>query len=132
VLGSDFLGYEVSLYSVRRGRGGVLRVIFQSAEIKQGGKTMSAEHPTLQLFPLPPYTRCVRILHLTRADRGDYDSAILASDSLDRLRGFSENVERRPAACHQSADVFCSWIPLGIAVIPERREGRKQAWVPAF
>jgi hypothetical protein len=131
--GSDVLGYEVVLYSVRRGRAGEMQVVFRSAVAREGGKTMRRTRPMLRLFQLPAGVRFVRILHLNRGFQGDYDAAILASGSLEKLNELSRRVQRDPPACRNSADASCSWIPPGIAVIPKRRRGRglKRPWAPA-
>lgn len=131
--GTDFTGYEVSLYSVRPCRGGGVNVIFDSAEIHKQGQVTRSRQPIQPLFQLPRETRWVRILHLARGGH-DYDSAILAATRRDTLEALTRQVQSDPSACKSAGDAFCSWIPLGIAAIAEsRRDGRaKGQWVSAF
>ncbi len=131
---SDLLGYEVVLYSVRRNRGGELQVIFRTAVDKEGRKTLRQRRPIFRLFEVPAGMHYVRILHLTRSNTVNYDAAILASGSLRALDVFTKHIELHPAECRNAANVFCSWIPLGIAVIPERRQvrGHKRHWKAAY
>jgi len=131
--GTDFTGYEVSLYSVKPCRGGGVNVIFSSAEIHKQGQVTRSRLPIHPLFQFSRETRWVRILHLARGGH-DYDSAILAATRRDTLEALTRQVQADPSACKSAGDAFCSWIPLGIAAIAEsRREGQaKGQWVSAF
>ena len=128
--GPNFIGYEVSLYGVKPRRGGGVSVIFDSAEIHKQGQVIRSRQPTLPLFRLPGQMRWVRILHLARGSH-DYDSAILAATRRDTLEGLTRQVQSDPSVCKTAGDAFCSWIPHGIAAIPEsRRDGQAQdQWI---
>lgn len=131
--GADFIGYEVALYAVKPRRGGGVSVRFDSAEVHKQGQVTRSRQPIQPLFRLPGSTRWVRILHLARGSR-DYDSAILAATRSDTLDGLTRQVQSDPSACKADGSVFCSWIPHGIAAIPEsRRDGQAQGdWMSAF
>lgn len=132
--GKNFTGFEVSLYRVRARHGSGVHVVFVSAVFNKRGKKISARHPILPLFRLPPNDRFVRILHLAWANHGSHDAAILAVNRRDLLDPFSNKVALHPSSCVASPEVFCSWIPAGVAVIPERK-GRlhgKSQWMAAF
>lgn len=130
--GPDFIGYEVSSYAVKRRRGGGVRVIFKSAEIHEKQEKHFSHHPIAPLFQLPQQAKWVRILHLIRVSQADHDAAILAADRRDLLDALTQQVQSDPSNCKIASRTFCSWIPLGIAVIPEsqRRVKGKRRWTP--
>lgn len=131
---NDFVGYEVSLYAVKGRRAGGVRVVFSSAVINRGGKRTVQSKPIVPLFQLPGKDRFVRILHLAWGRRGEHEAAILAANRRNLLDPFTRQVEYHSSACGNTHKVFCSWIPAGIAVIPQRREsgGGEEQWVAAF
>ncbi len=132
--GKDFIGYEVSLYSVKARRSGGVRVAFRSAEINMAGEKMSRPHSVAPLFRSAQDGRFVRILHLAWGNHGDHDAAILVAGGRDSLKALTRKVESDPSACVSSLQTSCSWIPAGIAVIPERKEsaGSNGRWVAAY
>lgn len=130
----DFIGYEVSWYTVKLRRGGGVHVVFTSAEIHKQGQITLSHHTIRPMFQLPKRARWVRILHLLRASPADHNSAILAANRLAALDELTQQVQSNPSTCKVHQHVFCAWIPLGIAVIPESRSGDEGSgkWVPAF
>ncbi len=132
--GKDFVGYEVSVYSVKARRGGRVRLVFRSAVINMAGERISQPHPIAPLFRPMQDGRFVRILHLAWGNHGDHDAAILVASGRDSLEALTRKVEFSPSACASSLQASCSWIPVGIAVIPERKEsaGGKGRWVAAY
>ena len=119
--GRDFIGYEVSVYSVRSRRGGGVRILFRSAAINVGGKNKAHSHPVLPMFQLHGEDRFVRVLHLGRGSHGDHDAAILAASNRDSVDSLAKRVALDPSACVTMSDEYCSWVPAGVAVIPEHR-----------
>lgn len=131
--GSDFIGYEVSWYTVKRRRGGGVRVVFNSAETHAQERVTHSRDTIRPMFRLPTGARWVRILHLLRGAPADHDAAILAANNLRDLDELTHQVELHPSACKAAQNTFCAWVPLGIAVIPESRiqsKGREE-WEPS-
>ena len=124
---SDFLGYEVAYYAVGS------RVTFTLAEVhRQVDKkdTVTAEErPLVPLFQLPREARCVRLIYLVRVSEADHDMAVVAARKKEDLDPLTALVRANPSACRNVGRTFCSWIPDGIAVTPERRVGEQ--WAPA-
>jgi hypothetical protein len=132
--GKDFIGYEVSLYSVKSRRGGGLRILFRSAVINKVGKKTARPNAVLPMFRLSGNDRFVRILHLGRGSQGDHDAAILAAGNQDWLDSFANKVALDPSACVISADGYCWWVPAGVAVIPEHKKSAAggSQWTAAY
>ena len=126
-VGSDFLGYEVAYYAVGS------RVTFTSAEVhRQVDKkdTVTAEErPLVLLFQLPHGARYVRLIYLVRVSEADHDMAVVAARNKEELDPLTAQVRANPSACRNVGRTFCSWIPDGIAVTPERKVGEE--WAPA-
>jgi hypothetical protein len=131
--GDDFLGYELSYYTVRPREGTGIKIVFSSADLKKQGKTVPESHPVAALFELPENLRHVRLVFLTRLSTADHNQAILASSSLDQLDTLTNQVRANPVEnCTRSAEFACSWIPEGIAVQPEKPESQHgKKWIPA-
>ncbi|HTV54990.1 MAG TPA: hypothetical protein VMI06_08735 [Terriglobia bacterium] len=120
--GKDFIGYEVSWYSVKARRGGGVRVTFDSSEIHRQGQVVHSRRTIMPLFRLPRDARWVRILYLIEGNPVhpvDHAAAILAADRPDVLEAFTHRVQSDHSACRIGRHLFCSWIPRGIAVIPK-------------
>ena len=127
--GDDFLGYEVAFYAV--GTRSVLE--FQSAEIIRDGKSTPRPVPIADLFHLPRAVRHVRLIYLVRNSQADHDMALAAAKDIDDLESLTHRVQANTAdACGNARDIFCVWIPAGIAVVPEARKtiNRTIEWVP--
>jgi hypothetical protein len=131
--GSDFLGYELAYYAVeRRGRG--VGIVLASAEINRDGQRTSQSSSIAPLFALPPAARYVRLIFLLRISNADHDMAVVAANRPDRLDEFTHQVQANPSeACKSEERRYCSWIPNGISVNPERPRMVSGAteWVPA-
>jgi hypothetical protein len=97
-----------------------VRLNFTSAEIRKDGKTIhEANAPTLP-FTLPRGTGHIRLVYLVRVSQADHNMAILASKHLETLNTFTAQLRRTPGICKHGAEVFCSWVPAGVAVRQER------------
>jgi hypothetical protein len=130
---TNLIGYEVSFYNVKPRRGGGVRVVFDSAEVHKKEQWAHSRQPIEPLFHFVKDARYVRILHLSRGTH-DHDAAILAASRHEALETLTRRVESDPAGCQSSRDALCSWIPSGIAAIPEswRSAGGQGQWQPAF
>lgn len=115
----NLAGYEVSYYAIERHANGKVRLRFTSAEMTRNGTTTpEAVAPALP-FPLPPKTQHVRLIYLVRSSQSDHNMAITASKNLDALNVFTSRLKGDPDFCKADSEVFCSWVPAGIAVRPE-------------
>jgi hypothetical protein len=129
--GKDFEGYETDYYEVHNA-GNLLTINFRSAEIhRNDGSLRRASHPLTPLFHLPHETRYVRLLFLTRSSDRDHDQAVLTAPSREQLESLTNQVQSNPAEhCNSQHAPTCVWVPAGVAVRPERKQGRE--WVPAL
>lgn len=118
--GKDFMGYETSFYLVRKKQWAGLGIQFLSAETTRNGVTRAEPNPTVKLFQLPRRRRYIRLIYLRRVSQSDHDMAVLAADNAEVLAEATKQVETDAAACHDSKELSCSWIPASIAVIAER------------
>ena len=75
----------------------------------------------------------MRLIFLARLSPSDHDMAVAAAASRDALDTLTRSVKANRAACADGPAGFCSWIPAGVAVIPELRHtgAGGQEWVPA-
>ena len=130
---ANLIGYEVSLYDVKPLRRGGVLLVFRSAEIHTNEHLTHSRQPINPLFQFAKENRWVRILHLERGTQ-DHNSAILAANSRDALESLTRRVESDPSGCQLRPDARCSWIPAGIAAIPESWSGDdgQGQWKPAF
>lgn len=120
-VGSDFLGYETSYYSVRPRRGAGVEVVFTGAEVTKDGVTTPQPRSIAPLFQLPRNARFVRLIYLIRVSDADHNMALAASDRIETLEALTRQVKADPAnGCKTSGRAYCSWIPEGIAVRAER------------
>lgn len=131
--GKDFIGYEVSYYAVSARADGGVSIRFAFSEVTKGGKTARAPHPLVDLFTLPPDMRFARLLFLTRVSAADHDQGIVAATTMAALQSITARVLADPEHnCTSDVSSFCSWVPLGIAIQPEKRPpGHRHDWVPA-
>jgi hypothetical protein len=128
--GDEFLGYELAYYMVKRRNG----IAFQSAVTMRDGKTIPQAAPMVNLFSLPHGVRHVRLIYLVRISQADHDMAVAAAGNMEALEALTRRVQANPAdGCRSTRDVFCGWIPGGIAVAPEvrRTSGGAVEWTPA-
>ena len=117
------VGYEISYYSVVGRRGGAVKLKFTSAARTANTKTVAEPKPPLLPFPLPRCGQHIRLVYLiVRSTQADHNMAILAAKHLDSLDAFTTRLKANPSVCTTGAsdDIFCSWVPAGIAVRPEK------------
>lgn len=127
----DFVGYEIDHYVVESQKDGGVAIEFRTAEVhmNDGGKSNRTE-PRLRLFKFPEGLRYVRLAFLSRLSPTEHDAAILAASTREQMTGLTARVEANPSqACTESPDEVCSWVPVGVSVQPQKRQGHK--WVPA-
>jgi hypothetical protein len=115
---ADLLGYEVSHYLVKGA--GRVRLAFVSAEATRDGKTVPEAHAPTLPFSLPQRREHIRLVYLVRVSQADHNMAIVASERLDALNAFTKRLQENPSICEEKEGIFCSWVPAGIAVRPEK------------
>jgi hypothetical protein len=120
VLSADtILGYQSTYYAIVGRPDGTVRLRFQSAETtKDGVKTARSKAPELP-FALPERRQHVRLIYLVRRSRSDHNMAIVASRSLGIINTITERLKDDPKLCTTESEVFCSWVPAGVAVRAE-------------
>ena len=112
---TDLIGYVTSHYAVT-GRDGKVRLTFVSAEESREGKTVSVIGAPPLPFELPRRTEYVRLIYLVRVSQADHNMAIVAAKPLDALNTFTSRFKEDPSVCHSDYQIFCSWVPAGVAV----------------
>lgn len=130
--GDDFIGYEVSYYAVSARESGGLAIRFVSAETRvKGGKPSRKSQPAFLLFDFSDTARYVRLVFLTRVSHNEHDEAILGALSPAALDLLTQKLESSTAeTCKAPAEGVCSWVPEGIGVQIERKNGKN--WIPAI
>ena len=118
----DVIGYTVSNYAAVGKRGGPVRLRFTTAETTRDGKTIRELHAPSLPLQLPRGTEHIRLLYEIRLTRTDHNMAIVASKRLGALDEFTKRLEKDPSVCGATSEVFCSWVPTGVAVRAERSE----------
>jgi hypothetical protein len=116
---ADLTGYELAYYSITGKRNGPVRLKFTSAEITKDGKTAREPNPPILPFQLPRGNERIRLIYLVRASQADHNMAIVASKHLNALNTFTKQLKNDPGICARHDDVFCSWVPAGVAVKQE-------------
>ncbi len=119
--GGEF-GFEESIYSV-----GADGIRWRRGERSLSGRKAQVRGPMLKLFPEAPGR--MRLLFLTRASEADYNMAVLVSGDGKALDEMTERVRASGGAVCGGAR--CRLIPVGVAVRPEKRNG-KGGFVPAL
>jgi hypothetical protein len=115
----NLVGYESVYYAIVGRQDGTVRLRFQRAETsKDGVKTALSKAPELP-FALPERRRHVRLIYLVRQSRSDHNMAIVASRSIGALNTLTERLKNDPNLCITDGEVFCSWVPAGVAVRAE-------------
>lgn len=131
--GNDFLGYETAYYAVDPHGRDHVQIHFVTATVTKDGNTVPQMHPRLDLFSFSAGARYIRLLYLRRESQTDHDMAILASSKRESLVALTDRVQADPCACEKVPHAYCSWVPAGVAVRPERPElaNGSESWVPA-
>ncbi len=119
VAAPDFVGYEISYYTITGRGNGIVRLKFKSAEVSRNRKTVQEPNPPALPFKLPQGPAHIRLVYLIRASQADHNMAILASKQLPALNAFTKQLKQSPAVCGQGQQVSCTWVPAGVAVRPE-------------
>lgn len=124
--GDEFLGFEESHYAVEA-KG---RVKLERVEITREGKKETVAKPRLALFELPREVKWVRLIYLRKVREGEsHNMAVVGAADREGLEAVTREVEADPVkGCGMEKGRVCRWVPAGVAVRPERREG--SSWVP--
>lgn len=116
---ANLIGYEVSYYTVEGHNAARIRLKFRSAEITKDARTIQENHAPPLPFTFPTKAERIRLIYLVRGSQADHNMALAASKDLAALNAFTDRVKANPAACERHAEVFCTWVPAGIAVRSE-------------
>jgi hypothetical protein len=118
---ADLVGYETSYYAIKGKKNSGVRLEFASAEMTRNGNTLpEPSSPTLP-FQLPRRNEHIRLIYLVRVSQADHNMAIVASKRLAALDSFTNRLQESQNICNVNGEVFCSWVPAGIAVRPEQQ-----------
>ena len=117
---ADLIGYEVSHYIAKDKGNNRVRLQFVSAEATRDGKTAPEPNPPKLPFSLPRRTGHIRLVYLVRVSQADHNMAIVASKRPEAVNAFTRRLKENPGICGKEEGVFCSWVPAGIAVRPEK------------
>lgn len=121
--GSQF-AFEESIYRVGS------NIDWQQSNRSVDAKRSPLTAPTLSLFP--EGRGLFRLLFLTRASDTNYNTAFLRAGDRQALEALTARVRANPDAnCGTDMQSVCRWIPLGVAVRPEKRNGRG-AFIPVL
>jgi hypothetical protein len=118
VASDDVIGYSTSKYAVT-GKSGVVSLQLISAQQTQNGQTLVVADPPRLPFQLPRKREHVRLIYLVRVSQADHNMAIVGSKRLDSLNVYTARLKKDPTLCKTTGEVFCSWVPAGVAVRPE-------------
>jgi hypothetical protein len=129
----DFIGYEIAYYAVRPQRQAGVWIQFRSAAVTKDGNTVPEAQAPPNLSVPPRRMKYARLLYLQRVSQIDHDMALIAARHKEVLNASTRQVQADPAACRSDDRVFCTWIPKGTAVRPEKQRSADDAgpWIPA-
>jgi hypothetical protein len=127
----DFIGYETAYYMITPQRQAGVWIQFQSAVVTKDGNTVPEQQAPPSLSMPPRKMKYARLIYLVRVSQTDHDMALIASRRKEILNASTRRVQSDPVACRSDDTVFCTWIPAGIAVRPERQPSVDSTWVPA-
>lgn len=119
---AELEGYEVDLYNVRPATAGGVRIEFTSSAVTKNGQTFVQPSPKVLLFQVPLSLRFVRLLYAVQGDRVNnsrHEMALMAADEEAVLEANTTALQRDWRNCTTDEHKLCSWIPAGIAVLPE-------------
>lgn len=116
---NDLVGFETAHYETVARRGGRIQLRFMSAEQTKDGKTIALNTAPRLPFRLPSSPLHLRLVYFIRQSSADHNMAILGARQVERLQQFTAQLQADATVCGKAADVFCEWVPQGIAVRPE-------------
>jgi hypothetical protein len=116
---SNLVGYTNSSYMVT-GKPRSVHLTFVSAQETRDGKPTMLPAPPGLPFQLPPKSELVRLVFLVRVSQADHNMAVLGAKRLELLDAFTKRLMDDPSICRGTGEVFCSWVPAGVAVRPEK------------
>ena len=116
---SQPVGFQIVKYQADGGHRGKVKLRFVSSETMIDGKAfLRASAPELP-FRLPDRPGHLRLIYLVRVSQADHNMAIMSAPTMEMLNSFTNEVMRNAATCGKSGEVFCEWVPTGVAVRPE-------------
>ena len=115
----DLAGVEIVHYSISGNHGSLVRLRFVSAETMIDGKALPQTSSPHLPFRLPEQPGRLRLIYFVRISQSDHNMAVVSAPTLKMLDAFTNELMRNPATCGKRAEVFCSWVPSGVAVRPE-------------
>lgn len=115
----NLIGFQLLHFQAEGDNTGKVQLNFISAEItKKGHTSIQRSAPPLP-FPLPQTAQFIRLVFLLRASEADHNMAIIAAGNRNALELFTTQLNQNPAACQTANNLFCTWVPQGVAVRPE-------------
>jgi len=116
---TNLAGYEMFYYSIKGKADGRIRLQFTAAEKTMDGKTVPEPNVPKLPFSLPQGFQHIRLIYMVRQSQSDHNMAITAAKNLDTLNVFTKQLKGKPEFCKGEGEIFCSWVPAGVAVRPE-------------
>jgi hypothetical protein len=112
--------FEIAHYRIAGQWRGRVRLQFLSAEVSSDGKTVPEPRPPALPFALPAKAAHIRLLYLQRQSQADHNMAVIAADRMDILESATKQIRADPNSCRSESKIVCSWVPLHVAVRPEK------------
>ena len=109
---SDFLGYEISWYTVESGS----KMTFSTAESHIGNQVTTSRRPRVNHFAFPETAACYRLFYLTRVSQADHDIAVLSAPTCAELNRQTPAFASDPDACAKAPPHTCVALPKEIGV----------------
>jgi len=116
VFSAHAIGFQVSRYSIEGHADGKVRLTFRSAETTIDGKSKFEKQKPALPFALPRGSNYARLIYFVRSSRSDHNMAIVAAKGLADVNAFTTRLIAEPGVCGKADQVFCVWVPLGIAL----------------
>jgi hypothetical protein len=119
----DLEGLEIDFYSVQPREGGGVRIEFVYGEVSKNDQTIPQSRPGGVFFQPPPNLKFLRLVYSVQTGRGesDHGMAFLAADEMSTLETSTRKLQINPNSCNNDEHNYCSWIPAGVAVVPQVR-----------
>jgi hypothetical protein len=106
---------------VEDGGNGEVRLQFTSAETTSDGKTIAESGEPALPFALPAEAGHIRLIYLIRVSQLDHNMAIaVTKKKASTLDAFTDQFQRDPRVCKDKGEVSCRWVPMHVAVTPEK------------